>query len=104
MSALRETRFSDVCGTVDELKRVLNEEPEAGARDAGRLVGFVEDCAAMLARMGEIEDSRRSSALAVAEDMAQRLREGRALTAEEVARLSDQAEQVRGVAGEMEVK
>lgn len=25
MTAVRATRFSDVCGTVDELKRVLNE-------------------------------------------------------------------------------
>src|SRR5437763_1445223 len=101
MSALRETRFSDVCGTVDELKRVLNEEPEAGARDAGQLVGLVEDCASMIERMelrfrefqqfrdevarlsqrmGEIGDSRRPFALAVDEDMAQRLRAGRALT------------------------
>jgi hypothetical protein len=125
MSALRETHFSDVCGTVDELKRLLNEEPEAGVHHAERLVGLVEDCAAMLGRMElrlrefqqfrdgvaqlsqrleEIGNSRRPFALAVAEGMAQQFREGRALTAAEVAQLSDQAEQVRGVAGEMEVK
>lgn len=122
---LRETRFSDVCGTVDELKRILNEEPEVGAEDAERLVGLVEDCGAMLERMelrlrefqhfrdgvnalarrlGEIEDSRRPFALAVAERMTQRFREGRALTADDVDECSRQAEQVRRVAGEMEVK
>ena len=31
----RTTRFSDVCGTTDELKRLLYEERERGCRRAG---------------------------------------------------------------------
>jgi hypothetical protein len=125
MAALRETRFSDVCGTVDELKRILNEDTEVGLRGAELLVEFVEDCAAMLERMElrlqefqqfhyevarlcqqmeEVGVSRRPYALAAAGAMAQRFRERRSLTADEVTWLSDQAEEVRGVAGEMEQK
>jgi hypothetical protein len=121
MAELRQTRFSDVCGTVDELKRMLNEGPEAGTPEV--LVGFVQDCVHMLERMemrlGELQrfgdevaglaermraigDSRRSYGLEVAEAMVKRFKEGRALDAREAVYLSDQAEEVRGVAGEME--
>ncbi len=121
MAAPRQTRFSDVCGTVDELKRRLNEEAKAVSPET--LMGFVQDCAAMLERMevrlgefrafregmtrlldqmGEIGDSRRPYALRVAEEMARRLTGGSDLNAEDVERLSDRAEEVRRVAGEME--
>ncbi|MSS70085.1 MAG: hypothetical protein EXS64_01200 [Candidatus Latescibacteria bacterium] len=121
MAGLRETRFSDVCGTVDELKRMLNEGPEARTPEV--LVGFVQDCIHMLERMelrlGEFQrfrdeaaglvermqmigDSRRSDGIQFAGAMMRRFTEGRALSAEEVAGLSEQAEEVRSVAGEME--
>jgi hypothetical protein len=121
METLRQTRFSDVCGTVDELKRMMNEGPEA--RTPQVLVEFVQDCvymlermelrlgefhrfrdevAALSGRMGAIGESRRPYALKVAEGMVRRFQEGGALDAEEAARLSDQAEEVRQVAGEME--
>ena len=87
MDKLRETRFSDVCGTVDELKRMLHEEPEVGDLATERLVDLVEECAVMLERMDSrlrefqqfrrevvrltqgmdaIGDSRRPAALQVA--------------------------------------
>lgn len=121
MAGLRETRFSDVCGTVDELKRMLNEGSEAKTPEV--LVGFAQECVYMLERMelrlGEFQrfrdevaglvgrmraigDSRRSYGIEVAEAMMRRFTEGRAVNAEEAARLSDRAEEVRGVAGEME--
>ena len=51
--ALRTTRYSDVCGGTDELKRLLAEEGEAAAAPAGReaLRGLVDDGLYMLARM-----------------------------------------------------
>ena len=33
---VRQTRFKDVCGSIDELKRVLCEEPERAAADGAR--------------------------------------------------------------------
>jgi hypothetical protein len=122
MAQMRETRFSDVCGTVDELKRLMSEEPEAGSQ-ADRLVGFVEDCVYMIGRMDlrlrefqrlrdevaqlsqqmlAIPDSRSPYAEQVAATMVSRLRQGRVLSTEEAAALSEQAEEVRGVAGEQE--
>ena len=121
MAAHRLTRFSDVCGTVDELKRMLNEEAKTASPET--LAGFVEDCVSMLERMEirlrefqafresmirlleqmeEIGDSRRSYALQVAGEMSRRFSEGDGLNAEDAERLSDRAEEVRRVAGEME--
>lgn len=121
MGKTRQTRFSDVCGTVDELKRMLNEETKSASPET--LAGFVEDCVSMLDRMeirlrefqsfresmirlleqmGEIGDSRRPYALQVAGEMSQRFSDGRCLNAEDAERLSDRAEEVRRVAGEME--
>ena len=50
---LRTTRYSDVCGGTDELKRFLAEESEQAATPAGRaaLRGLVDDGLYMLARM-----------------------------------------------------
>jgi len=122
MAQLRETRFGDVCGTVDELKRLMDEEPEAGLQ-ADTLTGFVEDCVYMIGRMDlrlrefqqlrdevarlsqqmlAIPDSRSPYAEQVAAAMVGRLQARRVLSTEETAALSAQAEEVRGVAGEQE--
>lgn len=49
----RTTRYSDVCGGTDELKRLLIEEPAAANSAEGRatLRGLVDDAQYMLARM-----------------------------------------------------
>ncbi|MBI3974682.1 MAG: hypothetical protein HY332_25685 [Chloroflexi bacterium] len=53
--ALRTTRYSDVCGGTDELKRLLTEEPDLAASPQGRetLWALVDDGVYMLARMEE---------------------------------------------------
>lgn len=50
---LRTTRYSDVCGGTDELKRLLVEEPTVAASVAGRatLRSLLDDGMYMLARM-----------------------------------------------------
>jgi hypothetical protein len=47
------TRFSDVCGTIDELKRVLHEEGERVAVDPAPLVEAIVEALGMEARMRE---------------------------------------------------
>src|SRR5687767_4248534 len=48
---VRQTRFKDVCGSIDEIKRALYEEPERAAADAAPLESLVDDGLYMLARM-----------------------------------------------------
>jgi len=47
----RPSRYSDVCGTVDELKRVLFEEPEIVPTDPASLDSLLGDALGMLDRM-----------------------------------------------------
>ena len=50
--AFRQTRFSDVCGTMDEMKRLLHEEPERPFSDPDTAATpLIEDAAFMLRRM-----------------------------------------------------
>jgi hypothetical protein len=49
----RASRSSDVCGTIDELKRVLQEEPELAAAHPDVLAALIDDALAMAARMEE---------------------------------------------------
>ena len=48
---MRATRFSDVCGTIDELKRVLYEEPQTVATRPESLAALADDALSMLRRM-----------------------------------------------------
>jgi hypothetical protein len=48
---MRATRFSDVCGTIDELKRVLYEEPQTVATSPESLAALADDALRMLRRM-----------------------------------------------------
>jgi len=50
-SPTRQTRFSDVCGTLDEIKRMLYEQPEEAASESAQLVALVDDVALLLPRM-----------------------------------------------------
>ena len=50
----RQTRFSDVCGTMDELKRLHHEEHETVARDTKAVIkNLLED--AMYKLKGKLE-------------------------------------------------
>ena len=122
MAQPRQTRFSDVCGTVDELKRVMAEDPQAGLEPEA-LCDLVDDCTYMVRRMQmrldefhnlrdeltrllqtmqDIPDSRLPQALDLAQQMKACMREEGALSPSQVEDLSHQAEGVRSVAGEME--
>ena len=48
----RQTRFSDVCGTMDELRRLVHEESERSSIEPERVIGpLLEDAFFMLRRM-----------------------------------------------------
>jgi hypothetical protein len=118
----RHSRFSDVCGTIDELQRLLHEEPDT---PYGTLDALVADALAMEARMeerlGEYErfreqllaiaddlralgGSRRPEALAEAPRLRAALERWRDLTEPERAEAVARAERVRGVAQDFENK
>ncbi|HEY3078756.1 MAG TPA: hypothetical protein VGM69_02500 [Chloroflexota bacterium] len=118
----RHSRFSDVCGTIDELKRLLHEETDARPEVLDGLVG---DALVMEARMeqrlGEYERFREQI-LAIADDLralgasrrpealaeAPRLRAALArwgdLAEERRAETVARAERVRAVAQDLENK
>jgi hypothetical protein len=119
----RRTRFSDVCGTIDELKRMLHEEPESGAARADVFDGLIDDALFMEARMEirlreyeqfraqvvaivaqlqELGPSRRQEAIADAPPLKAQLASGRPLSAAERAEAVDRAEAIRAVAQSLE--
>lgn len=73
MTQPTNTRFSDVCGTIDELKRVLADEPERAAAEPQALEQAVDEALFMEERMRErvVEYERfRAVVLAQATKMA----------------------------------
>jgi len=48
----RATQYSDVCGAIDELKRVFAEEPHRIAQDRDHLDSLLEDALYAMRRMG----------------------------------------------------
>lgn len=72
---LRMTRYSDVCGGTDELKRLLVEEPGLAASAAGRatLRSLLDDGMYMLARM-EVRLREYQGFCATLERLAQEMR------------------------------
>jgi hypothetical protein len=123
MSELRQTRFKDVCGSIDELKRVLYEEPERAAADGVPLHSLIDDALYMLERMErrlaeyeafrdtvltiagalqEIGASRRAEGVAAAEALRRQLPQGTPLTEESREEAVASAESVRDVAQHVE--
>lgn len=122
--AMRQTGFSDVCGAMDELKRLAVEEPERLAAAPGTLVRpLVEDGLYMIGRMrGRLDAYRRlrerlqavlealAQLPAVAGEPARRgaeridawLGEGAPLDPAGVAELHAAAEEIRSVASAQE--
>jgi len=117
----RTTRFSDVCGSLDELKRLLREEQ---APDPDVMLELLEDVRYMLGRMegrlseyGQFEQeaeallqqvrslgpSRLAEALAVVEEIDGVVARGRPAEAD-VEVVCDRAERIRDVANEQEQK
>ena len=72
MGDVRQTRFKDVCGSIDELKRVLYEEPQRAVDDRAEVDSLVDDALAMLARMElrlEQYETFRDTVLALGEEL-----------------------------------
>lgn len=47
----RQTNYCDVCGTIDEFKRLLKDEPEIVKRNPSRLFELIDDIFYLLSRM-----------------------------------------------------
>jgi hypothetical protein len=124
-TAVRQTRFKDVCGSIDELKRVLYEEPERAATDTGALESLVDDALYMLARMElrlaeyeafrrtvqtlaaelqHIGGSPRADGIAAAQALRRRLPRGRPLAGEAREAAVASAEAIREAARDVEQK
>jgi hypothetical protein len=124
IEGLRATRYSDVCGGTDELKRLLLEESQLAASPEGRaaLQGLLDDGMYMLARMEvrlreyqafrdtlarlvaqmqDIEEPRLADAAAEATALRPILAEG-SLTPAVVQEVVRRAEEIRQVANDME--
>lgn len=118
-----QTRFSDVCGTIDELKRVIHEEPDLAASDNAQLLRAIDEAIFMERRMVErlreyeqfrdelvahvatletIESPAHQDATADADALRALLNHGQSLTAEERARAAETAEAIRAVAQNLE--
>jgi hypothetical protein len=121
----RQTRYRDVCGSVDELKRLLFEEPDRAAAEPQVLEALVEDMLYMLARMEQrlmeyeqfraevleataalrqIGGSRRAEALDLAPVLRAQLPHGTALTPTARDAAVASAEAIRDVAQDVENK
>lgn len=118
---LRTTRFSDICGSLDEIKRSLRED---AAPDPQALVALIEDIRYMFGRMDRrlreyarfeqeaeailaqwrtVGPSNQESALAIASQLAESLRHP-PTEREAVEALCAQAEEIRSVANALEQK
>jgi len=61
----RQTNYSDVCGTIDEFKNLLQTQPELPENDPSRLFELLEDVRYLLSRMQRRREAYKSSAEAV---------------------------------------
>ena len=50
-TATRQTTYYDVCGTIDELERLLKEDPEIAQTNHEHLLKLIDDACYMLSRM-----------------------------------------------------
>lgn len=120
----RETRFSDVCGTIDELKRLLAEEYERVAADSQGIVDpLLEDTVFMTDRMdrrfreyGEcreklkelcslmerVAEVDRAAVAEAAESFQERVKDRGSFESESVPEMNDWAEAIRAVANAQE--
>ena len=63
--ATRQTNYYDVCGTVDELEKLLKEKPEVAQADPARLFELIDDACYMLSRMQRRREKYKDFAEAV---------------------------------------
>jgi gas vesicle protein len=65
-TASRQTKYYDVCGSLDELKKLLEEKPELAKSDPAQLVDLIDDACYMLSRMQGRREKYKAFAEAVA--------------------------------------
>jgi gas vesicle protein len=65
-TASRQTSYYDVCGTIEELKKLLKERPELVESEPDRFFELIEDMRYMLSRMQRRREKYREFAEAVA--------------------------------------
>jgi ElaB/YqjD/DUF883 family membrane-anchored ribosome-binding protein len=61
----RQTNYNDVCGTVDELEKLLKDKPELAQADPARLFELIDDACYMLSRMKRRREKYKEFAEAV---------------------------------------
>jgi hypothetical protein len=72
--ASRQTNYSDVCGTIDEFKNLLQTKPELAKNDPSRLFELIDDVCYLLSRMQRRREAYNSSAEAI-ERLAEQLKQ-----------------------------
>lgn len=71
-TSARQTSYYDVCGTIDELEKLLKEKPEMAESAPSRIFELIDDACYMLSRMQRRREKYREFADAVA-SVSQRL-------------------------------
>jgi hypothetical protein len=61
----RQTNYSDVCGTIDEFKNLLQTKPELAKNDPSRLFELIDDVCYLLSRMQRRREAYNASAEAI---------------------------------------
>jgi len=119
----RATQYSDVCGSLNELKRIFAEEPERAAREPEYLQSLIDDARYMMGRMyrrqreynefaealatlrremAEVPIQDRASADEALDEMERMLRDDPGSAEAHKERLDELAEQARAVANGQE--
>ena len=122
-AAARQTKYPDVCGSIDELKKIIADYPKAGTTDPASLLALIDDACHMLGRMQRRREHYQKFVEAVASvveklkgvrgpdtrdafEKAEALRAALLRPPEEIARRREEvialAEGIRKVAGAME--
>jgi hypothetical protein len=70
----RQTNYSDVCGTIDEFKNLLQTQPELAENDPSRLFELLDDVCYLLSRMQRRREAYKSAVEAVV-SMADKLKQ-----------------------------
>lgn len=123
VAATRQTNYTDVCGTIDELKKLLKEKPKMAEYSPGRFFELIDDFCYMLSRMQTRQEKYRQFAEAVmsvaqkleqiqgpdighayqkADKLRDFLRSEPGKVEENLEKLYEMAEEVRSVANSME--
>jgi len=91
--AARQTRHNDICGTIDELKKRIAEEPQTAASDPEPLLQLLDDMIYMMNRIRRRRERYEEFEAAVGQALDQAL----AIRPPDIDAAIAKAEQIRGV-------